>query len=184
MMTICGGAANNTATSKFVYLQYANQSARLYGVDLSGHMPLAKTAGWGEFGLSGLLNYTKGENRDTGDDLYNIMPLNAKLSLNHALGGWTSSAELLLVKDKGNVSDVRNEIKTASYSLVNLRTGRTWGKTRLDVGIDNIFDRFYQLPLGGAYVGQGKTMSGPDTPWGIAVPGMGRSLYTGLSYAF
>jgi iron complex outermembrane receptor protein len=184
MMAACGGAVNNSGGSKFVYLQFANQSARLYGIDLSGHMPLAKTADWGEFGVSGLLNYTKGENRDTGDDLYNIMPLNAKLSLNHALGGWTSSAELLLAKNKGNVSDVRNEIKTSGYSLVNLRTSRSWGGVRLDLGIDNLFDRFYQLPLGGAYAGQGSTMSGTTTPWGINVPGMGRSLYTGLSYAF
>jgi iron complex outermembrane receptor protein len=112
------------------------------------------------------------------------MPLNLKLLLNHTLGGWTSSAELLLVKDKGNVSAVRNEIKTAGYSLVNLRTSRTWGNTRFDLGIDNVFDRFYQMPLGGAYVGQGSTMSGTGAPWGINVPGMGRSLYTGLSYAF
>ena len=61
--------------NQFVVLKYANQSARLYGLDLSGRMPLAKT-GLGEFGLRGLMNYTKGENRDTGGNLYNIMPLN------------------------------------------------------------------------------------------------------------
>ncbi len=184
MMAACGGTVNNSGGSKFVYLQFANQSARLYGLDLSGHMPLAQTDGRGEFSLSGLLNYTNGKNRDTGDALYNIMPLNLKLSLSHSLGGWTSNAELLLVKDKGDVSAVRNEIKTPGYSLVNLRTSRTWGKTRLDLGIDNVFDRLYRMPLGGAYVGQGSTMSGTATPWGISVPGMGRSLYSGLSYAF
>jgi len=184
MMAACGGSVNNSGGSKFVYLQFANQSARLYGIDLSGHMPLAKADGWGEFSLSGLLNYTNGENRDTGDGLYNIMPLNLKLSLNHTLGGWISNAELLLAKNKSHVSDVRNEIKTLGYSLVNLRTSRSWGATRFDLGIDNVFNRSYQMPLGGAYVGQGSTMSGTATPWGIAVPGMGRSLYTGLSYAF
>eukprot|EP00825_Cyclidium_porcatum_P023152 TRINITY_DN2546_c0_g1_i11.p2 TRINITY_DN2546_c0_g1~~TRINITY_DN2546_c0_g1_i11.p2 ORF type:complete len:117 (-),score=29.17 TRINITY_DN2546_c0_g1_i11:45-395(-) len=48
--------------NQFVVLKYANQSARLYGLDLSGRMPLART-GLGEFGLRGLMNYTKGENR-------------------------------------------------------------------------------------------------------------------------
>jgi iron complex outermembrane receptor protein len=37
----------------------------------------------GDFGLKGLLNYTNGTNQDTGDGLYNIMPLNAKLALTH-----------------------------------------------------------------------------------------------------
>jgi iron complex outermembrane receptor protein len=40
-------------------------------------MPLAN-GGFGEFALKGLINYTNGKNRDTGDNLYNIMPLNAK----------------------------------------------------------------------------------------------------------
>jgi iron complex outermembrane receptor protein len=32
---------NSSTTNQFVILKYANQSARLYGLDLSGHMPLA-----------------------------------------------------------------------------------------------------------------------------------------------
>ena len=32
----CGGAANLTTTTGFVNLQYVNQSARLYGADMSG----------------------------------------------------------------------------------------------------------------------------------------------------
>ncbi|MDD3381082.1 MAG: TonB-dependent receptor, partial [Rugosibacter sp.] len=183
MMAPCGGVANNTAVNKFVHLQYANQSARLYGIDLSGHMPLGKT-GAGDLGLKGLLNYTNGENRDTGDDLYNIMPLNAKLTLTQKRGSWDNSVELLMVKAKNNISDVRNEIKTPGYSLVNLRGSYTWKQARVDFGVENLFDKRYYLPTGGAYTGQGTTMSFNAIPWGIAVPGMGRSLYTGLSYAF
>lgn len=183
MMAPCGGVANNTAVNKFVHLQYANQSARLYGIDLSGHMPLGKT-GAGDLGLKGLLNYTNGENRDTGDDLYNIMPLNAKLTLTQKRGGWDNGVELVMVKAKNNISDVRNEIKTPGYSLVNLRGSYTWKQARVDFGVENLFDKRYYLPTGGAYTGQGTTMSFNAIPWGIAVPGMGRSLYTGLSYAF
>lgn len=183
MMAPCGGVANNTAVNKFVHLQYANQSARLYGIDLSGHMPLGKT-GAGDLGLKGLLNYTNGENRDTGDDLYNIMPLNAKLTLTQKRGSWDNSVELLMVKAKNNISDVRNEIKTPGYSLVNLRGSYTWKQARVDFGVENLFDKRYYLPTGGAYTGQGTTMSFNAIPWGIAVPGMGRSIYTGLSYAF
>ncbi|MBH1976493.1 MAG: TonB-dependent receptor [Rhodocyclales bacterium] len=183
MMAPCGGVANNTGGNKFVHLQYANQSARLYGIDLSGHMPLGKT-GAGDLGLKGLLNYTNGENRDTGDDLYNIMPLNARLTLTQKRGGWDNGVELVMVKAKNNISDVRNEIKTPGYSLVNLRGSYTWKQARVDFGVENLFDKRYYLPTGGAYTGQGTTMSFNAIPWGIAVPGMGRSLYTGLSYAF
>ena len=175
--------ANRTTTNQFVVLQYANQSARLYGLDLSGYMPLAKSA-VGDFGLRGLLNYTRGENRDTGGNLYNIMPLNAKMAVGHKIGGWDSSLELALVKSKDDTSEVRNEIKTPGYGLTNLRTSYSWKQVRLDLGVENLFDKMYYSPLGGAYVGQGTTMSTNGIPWGIAVPGMGRSIYTGINFKF
>eukprot|EP00825_Cyclidium_porcatum_P023154 TRINITY_DN2546_c0_g1_i15.p1 TRINITY_DN2546_c0_g1~~TRINITY_DN2546_c0_g1_i15.p1 ORF type:complete len:235 (-),score=27.03 TRINITY_DN2546_c0_g1_i15:355-1059(-) len=168
------------------YMGYANQSARLYGLDLSGRMPLART-GLGEFGLRGLMNYTKGENRDTGGNLYNIMPLNGKLALTHQYGGWSNALELVGVSGKDDVSSARNEIHTAGYSLTHLRTSYTWKNVRVDLGIENLFDRLYSLPLGGAYTGQGTTMSTTGTyspAWGIVVPGMGRSIYAGLNVKF
>ncbi|MBI5862064.1 MAG: TonB-dependent receptor [Rhodocyclales bacterium] len=173
-------------TNQFTVLKFTNQSARLYGLDLSGRMPLARN-GWGEWGLKGVLNYTNGKNRDTGDDLYNIMPLNTKLTLTQKRGGWDNGIELAMVKDKSAVSDARNEIRTPGYSLVNLRGSYSWKQARVDFGIENLFDRHYYLPLGGAYVGQGTTMSTTATSspaWGIAVPGMGRSLYAGINYKF
>lgn len=168
---------------KFSVLKYVNQSARLYGVNLSGHLPLAKNA-WGEFGFKGLLNYTEGSNRDTGDGLYNIMPLNAKLTVTQKLGGWDNSLELVAVKAKTDVSAMRNEIKTPGYALVHLRTSYAWKTVRLDLGVENLFDKFYHLPTGGAYTGQGTTMSITGVPYGTAVPGMGRSVYAGLNVKF
>ena len=175
--------AANAATNQFVQLRYANQSARLYGLDLSGHVPLGKT-GWGAWGLKGLLNYVNGRNRDTGDDLYNIMPLNARVTLTQQLGGWDNGIEVVMAKAKNGVSDVRNEIKTDGYSLVNLRASYSWKQARIDFGIENLFDKSYDLPLGGAYTAQGTTMSMNGIPWGIAVPGMGRSAYAGVSMKF
>ena len=174
---------NATRTTGFVRLQYANQSARLYGFDVSGHMPLAANA-LGAFGLKGLLNYTNGTNQDTGDALYNVMPLNAKLALTQQLGGWDNSLELVLVKDKGDTSDVRNEIKTPGYSLVNVRGSYTVKQVRVDFGVENLFNKFYNLPTGGAYTGQGATMGINSIPYGTAVPGMGRSIYVGVNVKF
>lgn len=174
-------------TNQFTVLKYANQSARLYGLDLSGHMPLAKT-GVGELGLKGLLTYTNGKNRDTGDDLYNIMPLNAKLTLTQKLGGWDNGIELVAAKAKDQLSDARNEIRTPGHGLVNLRASYSFKQARVDFGVENLFDKLYALPLGGAYAGQGTTMSlnpaSGNMPWGIPVPGIGRSIYAGATLKF
>lgn len=175
-------------TGQFTVLKFMNQDARLYGLDLSGKMPLGKT-GLGDFGLKGLLNYTNGKNLDTGDELYNIMPLNAKLTLTHKRAGWDNAIELIMVKSKTDVSDVRNEMKTPGYSLINLRGSYSWKQTRIDFGVENLFDKLYYLPLGGAYTGQGSTMSSSTTAattpkWGTPVPGMGRSLYAGVNVKF
>ena len=180
-------ATCNTAScpdDQFNVLKYVNQSARLLGVDLSGHFLAARSAAYGDFTVRGVVNYTRGENRDTGDKLYNIMPLNAKLALTQKRGRLTNTLEGLFVAAKNDVSDIRNEIETAGYSLFNLRSSYEWKQVRLDVGIDNLFDKGYALPLGGAYVGQGTTMSINGVPWGIAVPGPGRSFYAGLNVKF
>lgn len=167
----------------FVTLRYANQKARLYGLDLAGRMPLATTA-YGALGLEGLLNYTDGKNRSTGDDLYNIMPLNARFTLTQKTAHWDNALELELVQRQNHVSKVRNEIQTPGYGLVNLRLAYTRDKLRVDCGVANLFDKFYWLPTGGAYTGQGMTMSRNGIPWGIAVPGMGRSVYAGMTLTF
>jgi iron complex outermembrane receptor protein len=178
----CNGAS--CPDGQFNVLKFANQSARLYGVDLSGHARVASTPAYGDFTVSGIMNVTRGENRDTGDDLYNIMPLTAKLALTQKRGRLTNTLEAQFVAAKTHVSDVRNEVETDGYSLFNLRTSYAWKQVRLDVGIDNLFDTGYALPLGGAYVGQGMTMAINGIPWGIAVPGPGRSFYAGMSYQF
>jgi iron complex outermembrane receptor protein len=167
----------------FLNLSLANQTARIYGADISGRMPLAKTSGFGNFAATGVLNYTKGKNLTTGDNLYNIMPLNLKLAFEQRLGSWTNTIETKFVDAKTNVQAVRKEMKTGGYSLLNLRSSYEWKQVRLDVGVDNVLNKFYALPLGGAYVGQGSTMS-TAVPYGTSVPGMGRSIYTGLNIKF
>jgi iron complex outermembrane receptor protein len=186
-------AATNTARTtpvrdQYTVHKYVNQEARLYGVDLSAYALVAGNTAYGDFTLTGLLNYVDGENRDTDDNLYNIMPLNGKLALTQAWGNWTNTLEGQFVDAKNEVSEVRNEIRTSGYSLVHLRSSYAWKQVRLDFGVENLFDKAYDLPLGGAYLGQGTTMTtsaaGVVPQWGTAVPGSGRSFYVGLSYKF
>jgi iron complex outermembrane receptor protein len=176
--------ANETARSGFVLLQYTNQSAQLYGFDISGHILVGKWERVGSFTGSGVVNYVRGENLSTGDNLYNIMPLNAKLAVVHNLGGWSTTSEFIIVAEKSHLSGVRNEVRTGGYWLMNLRTSYEWKHARLDFAIENLLDRFYSNPLGGAYVGQGASMTTNGIPWGVPVPGMGRSFNVALSLHF
>jgi iron complex outermembrane recepter protein len=169
---------------KFVFLRFVNQNARLYGIDVAGHMPLARSDDYGSLKGSAVLAYVNGKNLTTGDHLYNIMPLNIRLALVHTSGGWTNTAELQAVDAKRGVSEVRNELRTAGYALFNLRSNHAWKRAQLDVGVDNLFNRFYNYPLGGAYVGQGKTMAQTGVPYGVPVPGAGRSVYAGVTVTF
>ncbi len=172
----------------FTVLKYFNQSARLYGVDLSAHYLLASGTQYGDFTTQLVASYAKGENEDTGDNLYNIMPLNAKLAITQKLGPWSNTLEGEFVATKDNVSEVRNEMETAGYGLAHLRSRyekKTWS---VELGVENLFDTFYDLPLGGAYVGQGTTMTIPPEPnqpqWGTPVPGPGRSIYAAVNLRF
>ncbi|NTW55477.1 MAG: TonB-dependent receptor [Chlorobiaceae bacterium] len=177
------GTPVSNPPGKFGILKYANQDARLYGVDVSGRTPIGKNA-LGEWSLKGLLSYVNGRNLDTGSGLYNIMPLNAKIALQQKSSGWSNTLEVVGVDAKTNISEPRQELATPGYTLVNWSGSYTWKNIRFDFGVDNIFDKFYCLPLGGAYTGQGMTMSLNGIPYGIAVPGMGRSVYVGMNVKF
>lgn len=174
----------------FVNLSLTNQSARLYGADISGRMILGNVERMGSFKASGVISYVDGKNKTTNDDLYNIMPLNAKFALEQKLGGWTNVAEVKLVSEKDDVQAVRKELRTPGYGLFNLYSSYEWKQARFDIGVENVFDKLYYHPLGGAYVGQGATMmsmpmNGLVPPQhGTAVPGMGRSINVGLTIKF
>lgn len=158
-----------------VYLQFANHNAELYGINVSGSMLLWTSRQLGRFALTGTAGYVHGENADTGVSLYHMMPLHGTLALTHTLEGWTSSVELYAVGGKHNVDTVRNEMETAGYALVNLSTSYAWQNLRLDLGVKNVFDTYYEDPLGG------------HSYWASprdSVPGEGRSFNAGLTLNF
>jgi iron complex outermembrane recepter protein len=186
--TVCGSSAavkaSETATTGFVYLQFVNQPAELYGVDLSGHSLLARLDRYGSFTASGTVGLVRGRYRTGGDNLYNIMPVSSRLALTHALGKWANVVEVELVGSKKNLSRVRNELGTSGYGLLAVRSSYGWQGVRVDLGVENLLNTFYTPPLGAAYVGQGATMSSTAVPWGIAIAGAGRAFYASVSLSF
>jgi iron complex outermembrane receptor protein len=178
--------ANLTATNGFVFLRFANHDAALYGVNAEGKLALWNNPDFGRGDLRGTLGYVHGERTD-GIGLYHLMPINAKIALDHTWGNWSSSLELQLVGAKTRVSEVHNELTTPAYALVNFRTGYQWQAVRVDVGIDNLFNQSYLLPLGGADLVDYRTasmMGGTSPIWGYGVAGPGRSFNGRLTVKF
>ncbi len=160
-------------------LQFINQDAKLYGVDVSGKYVLGQLAGNWE--VRSNIAYVRGTS-DDGDHLYNIMPLNARFVLAHDNGAWHSSLETEIVAGKERVSAVRAEQKTAGYALVHWRSRIDLSQAvQLNLGVENLFDRNYRLPLGGLEYASADMMMGvaPSTMRGI-----GRSINAGLSVNF
>ena len=168
---------------QFNVLQYQNQDARIYGVDVTAKAHLGH-GDYGHWNILGTATVTDAKNTDTGSGLYNIVPLHGKIAVQQTFGQWDNVLEVEYAAAKDDVSDVRNEVETAGYMLVNLKFSYQMDDLRIDAGVENLLDKFYFLPTGGAYTAQGKTMSINGIPYGIGVPGMGRSLFVGATYTF
>lgn len=180
----CNGT-NVTATNCYVLLQYQNVDALLYGLDVSGSYQLGSVSGLGNFSTTGVISYVRGNNKTTGGHLYHIMPLNAKVALQHQLGKWINRFEMQSVAEKERVSEVRNEMVTPGYSVYHLRSSYEWQRARLDFSIENVFNKYYLLPLGGAYVAEGNSMrTGGAAYYGMNVPGMGRSANVAITFFY
>lgn len=173
----------NVQPGRFNVLRYANVDAELYGIDAEGRLELGDSV-IGHLALDGNASVSRGRRRDGSDPLYEQMPPRLRLGLEHRYGGWQQRLEFEAVARKSRVSQVRNEIETPGYALLGWHLSRQWTQWKLGLGVENLFDRAYALPLGGSYVGQGTTMSLNGIPWGIAVPGAGCTLYASVEWRF
>ncbi len=162
-------------------LQFANHKAELYGLEATGAMPLWQT-GYGDTRFTGTVSWAKGENKDTDDNLYNIIPLKGLFALENRKGVWTQALELELVDEKDDISAVRQELRTPGYVLVHLRAGGEVGRVRFAAAIENLLDQDYDLPLGGIAFGDYK-YDGRTGPF-HQVAGPGRSFNLSLNVAF
>ena len=164
----------------FSTLSLDNQAARIYGLDLSGYQSLASIRGYGDIALKGSFSFSRGKNTVANDNLYRVMPANTRLTIEQKYGQWTNRLEASLVKNKTNLSKIRNELETPSYGLINIFSTYDYKNSQLSFGVTNLFDKYYIDPLGGSYVGQGATMM-TDLTNSQGMPGMGRSFNLGLT---
>jgi len=111
-----------------------------------------------------------------------MMPLNGNLTLEQRVSRWTNALELQLVGDKTEVDALRKEPTTPGFALLNLRTAYQYKNLRLDVGITNLFNRFYYLPLGG--INYDHNLANLRLTPFESVAGQGRSFNVGLTQTF
>jgi iron complex outermembrane receptor protein len=163
----------------FQLLQFANHRAEIWGADLSGSVRLFDSPALGKAGLEASAGWVRGTDLDTGVPLYHMAPLKGRVRLTHALGPWASRLELVADDAKTRVDTVRMEPATPAFTLVNVATGYAWRNLKLELGVDNLFDKAWAQPLGGLSLGD-FAATGMLRP----LPGRGRSVNLGLTARF
>jgi len=169
---------DNTARNIF---QFTNVDAILYGakIDLSANIYESKQLG--NWQLHANVTNTRGKRDDTNQPLYQIKPLQTQLGISQQVGRFENELSWQWVDTKSRVDNNRFENQTDSYSLVNLSSKATWDSLTLSAEVSNVFDEFYQLPLGGVSIAALKQ----DSSNGFEqLAGQGRSFNVSVSYAF
>jgi iron complex outermembrane recepter protein len=168
--------------STFAQLRFANHNARIFGGDLSGNGSLWSNARFGQGKISGVGGWLHGERLDTQTGLYQMMPLNLRVTFDEELKGFAAGAGIQAVDHKSNVDPHRFEQVTPGYALFNLHANYQRNHLQANAAVDNLLNKNYELPLGGVnfddYAASGwMSKIKPLT-------GRGRSFYVGLSARF
>jgi iron complex outermembrane receptor protein len=135
--------------STFAQLQFANHNARIYGVDFSGKVALWKSDKYGQGKISGVGGWLHGERLDTSTPLYQMMPVNARVNFDEELKRFTAGLGIQAVDRKSHVDPHRYEQVTPGYALFSLHTSYQRGHLQANAAADNLFNKCYELPLGG-----------------------------------
>ena len=136
------GVMNTTAQS------YANVDARLLGVTLDGTMPLSS-----RFFLSGGAAWIEGtKDRDAGlglesENLAEMPPLTGRVALRWQSPRYFTELEGVGAGEQDRVDADLSEARTPAWGIVNLKAGATFGRWRLMLIVDNLFDRDYHEHL-------------------------------------
>jgi iron complex outermembrane recepter protein len=164
--------------SGFVQLRFANLDAEFYGIDASLDAHLAGTPRHGT-ALTATFSWLRGTNITEDLPLYRQMPLNGTVALTHRTETIELGGEIEWTDRKDRIDPRRNEPVTAGYVLVNLSAAYNLSGWRLALEANNLFDKGYDLPLGGVSLGD-FGVTGELRP----VPGRGRSFNLAVSRSF
>ena len=156
-------------------LQFNNVSAEIYGFDMEAGYSLA--ANWY---LRSVLSVTQGKRKDINDNLYRMAPTNLSLALDYLAQNWMLTLESITYARQSKVSNTNLETQTAGYALLNASAlVQLPGNIDLGIGVNNLFDRYYQDHLAGY-----NRAFNPDIAARERLPGLGRNIYARLIWDF
>ncbi|MBB1304530.1 TonB-dependent receptor [Pseudoalteromonas sp. SR43-5] len=169
---------DNTTRNIF---QFTNVDAILYGAKIDLTANIYESKDLGNWQLHANVTNTRGKRDDTNQPLYQVKPLQTQLGISQQMGRFENALSWQWVDNKSRVDNNRFENQTDSYSLVNLSSKATWDSLTLSAEVSNVFDEYYQLPLGGVSIAALKQ----DSSNGFEqLAGQGRSFNVSISYAF
>ena len=162
-------------------LQFVNLDATLYGIEASGQWLLASDARFGQWQLQAEAKVNRGT-RDTGNEpLYQQRPFNTSVQLQHQLGKLQTALKWQWQDGKSRLDSRRLENATASYALLDLTSQWQHEQLTLSLGVSNLLDKDYELPLGGVNI----ALYRQDNSNGFTqLKGAGRSINAGIRYDF
>ncbi len=172
----------NVAAVTRPLFQFVNEDAELYGVEWSARKRLLEASDKGQLSLKADGAFTRGKNKTDSSDLYQIMPANLTVALEHQWQRWVNSLEMEWVASKHHVDEQRLENETASYTVINWDTRYQVAQVTLSLGVRNLLNKTYEEPLGGVYLSG--WLAGDQTQQFAALPGQGRSVDIGVRYDF
>ena len=138
---------DNSFISNIPTYKYTNVTeAELYGFEAGADVTVSK-----QISLFGDVAYVVGKDRDTGDRLSNIPPLNGTLGARWSDKIKSAGYYIELSADMYASQDepAPNEEKSEAYNIVNLRTGVSLPEVgflhdaSLTFSIENLFDKYY-----------------------------------------
>jgi len=161
-------------------LQFSNVDATLYGVEASSLWLLSNTDSNGQWRLLTELNLNWGKGNDD-SPLYQQRPLNTAISLQHQQGKFQTQLKWQWQDSKHRVDNRRLENQTSSYALLSVTSQWQNDQLTINVGITNLLDKDYALPLGGVNIAEYRQ----DNSNGFnPLKGAGRSFNAGVRYSF
>ena len=171
----------NSAEMSRNRLQFTNLDATLYGAEASALWLLSDTQSAGQWRLLGGLNLNRGKRDDSNEPLYQQRPLHSSVSVQHQQGAWQTQLTWQWQDSKRRVDPRRLENTTDSYAVLDISTQWQHSNLTLNLGVSNLLDKDYELPLGGVNIAQYRL----DNSNGfMPIKAAGRSVNAGLRYNF
>lgn len=160
-------------------LRFANHDARIGGGDFSGFVTLWNndSAGTGKLSANGA--WLHGTRTDSDTPLYQMMPLNLRLAFDEEIKNLIAGVGSEIVDSKSRLDPNRLELRTPGYALFNVHAAYKGKHVQGGFQMDNLFNRFYELPMGGNNIDIYQA-TGSMTP----VAGRGRSASIHLTATF